>query len=511
MRSALLFLAACAAWAAPLHAEWRRATSRHFILYSQGPASEIQKSVVALERYDQLLRLMSISKPDEDSAPLTVFLVANAAQVGDLIGQSNAAGFYTVGPQGPIAVGPRIASYDASNDDFSPQVVLFHEYAHHYMLQNYTAAYPGWFVEGYAELLGATGFASDGSANVGQAATYRFAGLHTSNPIPIRALLADDPDNRKRDVFAFYSEAWLLTHYLVFNDKRSPQLRRYLGLVSGGTKPIDAATQAFGDLSKLVGEYEAYRNAPSIPGLHITQQNAPAIENIRVETLDAAGQALVWDRLLYMRGLRPGEPAKIAADLMKRAVAAPRDPATLDLLWRVQLAADDTDAAERTADALLAIKPSDPSALLGKGLIAMKKLEDAKDFAVAKWVSARQLLVDANKGDASSPEILFAYYQSFVRAHQTPSANARLALMRAFELQPQASWLRLTLAGSLIDERRYTEARVALKPAAFSVHDPGSAAVAQKMLATIDTLKDGDAPPMTLPEIDRIGDGARKN
>jgi hypothetical protein len=380
------------------------------------------------------------------------------------------------------------------------------------MLQNFTAAYPGWFVEGYAELLGATTFDASGAANVGQAAKYRFADLNGSNPIPIRDLLADDPDARKgRSVYAFYSEAWFLTHYLVFNDARSPQLRRYLGLVSNGVKPIEAAAQAFGDLSKLVGEYNAYRNAPSIPGIRISQKNGPAVGDIRVEALSPAAQALVWDRLLYMRGLRGGEAASVAADLARNAVAAPNDPDTLDLLWRAQLANNDTVAADRAADALLAAKPGDSRGLLGKGMIAMKKLEDAKDYGAAKWAAARQFVINANQADTSSPEILLAYYQSFGRAHLPPTPTAKLGLMRAFELQPQSVSIRLTLAGSLVSDRRYAEARTVLKPAAFSVHDAGSAAWAQKMLGTIEGLKDGDPPPMVLPEIDKANDAASKD
>jgi len=505
LRKTLVLAAAAASFVTPAHAEWRRATSRHFIIYSQGSANELKQTATALERYDQLLRLMSITKPDEDSAPLTVFMLNDG--VGNLIDQRSAAGFYTVGPLGPVAVGSRIVDFEATDNDFTSQVVLFHEYAHHYMLQNYTAAYPGWFVEGYAELLGATTFEKDGSANVGNVARYRLADLHGDVTIPVRDLLADDPDARKdRAVYAYYSEAWLLTHYLVFKDTRSPQLHRYLALVSNGMKSMDAANQAFGNLSKLVAEYNSYRNSPALPGVHISQKDAPSIGEIRVETLDPAAQALVWDRLLYMRNLRGNEAANISADLAKRAAAAPRDVETLDLLWRFQLAANDTAAADRTADALLALQPKNAQALLGKGLIAMKTLENAKDHSAPKWAAARRHIVDANEAQTGNAEILFAYYQSFLRAQQPPTEAARLGLMRAFELEPQSNTIRLNLAESLIGERRYAEARIVLKPAAYSVHDAQTAAWAKKLLGTIDALKDGDPPPMSLPEIDKAND-----
>jgi len=505
LRKTLLFAAAVSSFLTPAHAEWRRAISRHFIVYSQGSANELRQSAVALERYDQLLRLMSIAKPDETSPPLTVFMVNDS--VGNLITQPGAAGFCTVGPLGPVAVANRITDFDISNNEFTAQVVLFHEYAHHYMLQNYTAAYPGWFVEGYAELLGATTFDKDGSANVGNVARYRLADLHGDLTVPVRDLLADDPDARKdRAVYAYYSEAWLLTHYLAFNEARSPQLHRYLALVGDGVKPMEAANKAFGDVAKLVSEYKSYRNSPALPGVHISQKDAPTIGEIKVETLDPAGQALVWDRLLYMRGLRGKEASNIAADLAKRAAAAPKDVGTLDLLWRFQLAADDTDGADKTADALLALQPKNGQALLGKGLIAMKKLESAKDHSAPKWAAARRYIVDASEAQLGNAEILFAYYQSFVRPQLPPTESAKLGLLRAFEIEPQSSLYRLTLAGSLIGDRRYAEARIVLKPAAFSVHDQQSAATAKKMLGSIETLKDGDAPPLSLPEIDTTKD-----
>ena len=505
LRKTLLFaIAAASSFLTPAHAEWRRATSRHFIVYSQGSANELKESATALERYDQLLRLMSIAKPDETSPPLTVFMVSGA---GELISQRGAAGFYTVGPLGPVAVATRITDFYATDNDFTAQVVLFHEYAHHYMLQNYTAAYPGWFVEGYAELLGATTFDKDGSANVGNVARYRLADLHGDVTVPVRDLLADDPDARKdRAVYAYYSEAWLLTHYLVFNDARSPQLHRYLGLVSEGMKSMEAAEQAFGNVGKLIGEYRSYRNSPGLPGVHISQKDAPPIGEIKVETLPPAAQALVWDRLLYMRNLRGNEASNIAADLAKRAAAAPKDAETLDLLWRFQLAADNINGADKTADALLALQPKNGQALLGKGLIAMRRLESAKDNSPPKWAAARRYIVDASEAQVDNAEILFAYYQSFVRAQLPPTASAKLGLLRAFEIEPQSSLYRLTLAGSLIGDRRYAEARIVLKPAAFSVHDPQSAATAKKMLASIEALKDGDPPPPPPAETDKAKD-----
>ena len=479
-------------------AKWRRASSRHFIIYSQDSAPALNKTTADLERYDQILRLVSLAKSDDNSAPLTIFMLPDAGRVGELINQPNAARFYTVGPLGPIAVAPRFTEDDYLENGMSPQAVLFHEYAHHHLLQNYAHAYPSWFVEGYAEVFGVTTFDDDGSANVGLAAKYRYAELGDILAIAIPSLLADDPNNRKGlNIYPFYSESWMLTHFLMFSDTRSPQLHRYLDLVGNGTKGADAARQAFGDVAKLVREFNAYRSANSIPALHLKQDKAPTIGEIRIDELDAAGQALVWDRLLYMRNLRAGEAPKIAADLVRRAATAPKDADTLDLLWRVELANNDAAAADRALDALLAVQQNNARALLGKGLVAMKRLEDAKNFEAPAWAAARQPLIDARQLQPDEIEILFAYHQSFVRARIAPPREAKLGLMRAFKQQPQSPSIRFALAASLMNDQRYAEARIVLKPAAFSVHDPDSAASAQKILGTIDGLKDGDPLPAT--------------
>ena len=67
-------------------------------------------------------------------------------------------------------LGSITAKYRDSRTDLDPKSVLFHEYAHHFMLHHFPAAYPAWYVEGFAEFFSVVAFPQDGSIEYGKIA-----------------------------------------------------------------------------------------------------------------------------------------------------------------------------------------------------------------------------------------------------------------------------------------------------------------------------------------------------
>ena len=61
----------------------------------------------------------------------------------------------------------------SAEGDFTPELVLHHEYAHHFMLQYFPATYPGWYTEGFAELMGSSKLMDDGRVAYGWPAKHR--------------------------------------------------------------------------------------------------------------------------------------------------------------------------------------------------------------------------------------------------------------------------------------------------------------------------------------------------
>ena len=125
------------------HAEWRRAETRHFIVYSDGPERGLRDYAIRLERFDALMRGRFGLPPMEAGRKLPVYLVGGFSALREV--RPNVAtgtgGFYSASDRDVYAVLQR-----GIDDD-----VLLHEYAHHFMYQNFPGFYPGWFTEGFAE------------------------------------------------------------------------------------------------------------------------------------------------------------------------------------------------------------------------------------------------------------------------------------------------------------------------------------------------------------------------
>ena len=507
MRRLFVAIAVLLLAAAPARAEWRRSVSRHFIVYSEASPGDLRQFAEKLERFDALLRLMSPTAPEDNAAPLTVFMPTYRDSVSDLVGSSLAAGVYFPRIGGSIAVAPRYLSNDSlDNTGLNADSILFHEYAHHYMLENYTAAYPPWFVEGYAELLSTTRFNRDGSIQIGNPEGHRDAD-RMLRPLPLRTLLFNNYWSlRGEEAASYYAQAWLLTHYLTLSDERPGQLRRYLGLLAAGRPPEQAAEEAFGGLQTLERDFSRYRHAPSIPYIGISFEHAPAIPEIRIETLSPGEESIVWQRAIYMRGLEANQAAGFAGTMRGRAAAHPDDPAVLQLLADAEFLAGNDALATRAVDALLALQPNAPRALLRKGLIELRALEKASDAATPHWAAARAWVVRANRADPQDPLPLFEYYRSFQRQGVQPPADAGLALLRAFELAPQDDEVRTHLADWLVGARRYHEAVIVLSPVAYSAHPSPQRAQAAALIDRVRPLPDGaELPPAPPPPAPAAG------
>jgi len=492
------FIAACALFfytglaAFPAHAEWRRAVSTHFVIYSEGSPEQIRAAVEKLERFDGLLRRLSPVPPRESPIRLTVYMPRTIDAISALIGVNRAAGFYVPTAAGPFMVAPR---QDLSLS-FDADVVLFHEYIHHFMLQNFATVYPPWFVEGYAELLSNVRFNRDGSITIGSFADHRAREL-ALDPPPLATLMFENRRNlRGTNLIGYYANAWFLTHYLILSDARPGQLGRYIAALGEGRAPRQAAEQAFGGIEALQRDFLRYRRARSIPTVTIRFDQAPAVGPIRIETLSPGAEALVWQQARLGRGVDRDDIAGFVRRVRASAAESPTDPAALQLLADAEFLAKDYAAATRAIDSLLALQPESPRALLRKGLIEIQLLEEASVTDPARWAEARAWIRRANRAAPDDALILLENYRAFERQRAgRPPRNALEGLARAYELVPQDFRLRTRYAAALIQHGRFREAVSILGPVAYSAHSNPASEAAARVIDAIRTLPEGAAPP----------------
>lgn len=473
---ALLMLAPAAA-----RAEWREAETAHFRIYGDRGESQLIRFAQRLEGLDSLLH-RATAKPDvTDPTKVRVILLGTVQQVQRAYhGYSrNIAGFYTVNIEGPIAV----SALTQENADVSPDVILFHEYAHHFMLEYFPATYPAWYIEGFAEIA-STATLDGGKMTYGKASNRGYS-LTSSRWIPIPQLIGATYASFPEDA-DFYGEAWLLAHYLTFSGKRPGQLRKYLDALASGVPNAAAATAAFGDLDELSREVHGYMNADSFT-YHSVPIALPAAETIRIRTVSAGEGDLMEETASLAYGLSKEEMTAYLAGLTAKVERYPTDPYALQLLADAEYQAEDYAASRKAVDRLLAVAPESLAGRVRKGMIL---LDDAESLdgtqREAKVAEARVLFAAANRSSVNDPAPLVAYYRSFLVAGERPPAQAIMGLEQAVGTVPADEGPRMMLVNQLVHDGRLADAIYYLQPIAY---DPHRGKGRNQALEMIDSLK----------------------
>lgn len=473
------------------HAEWRVAQSKHFEIYSEDSEGELRREAERLEAVHYLMLLAYGVKDEENPYRVRIYFVDDMQDVADLTdNRPNIAGFYKVSMGEPVAVVPR---HTGTHNRFDSDLVLFHEYAHHFMLEYFPMAYPTWLSEGWAELVSTASFEREGRITYGKAAEHRAYDLQHTGWIPIETLmripLSDVPQDARS---AYYGESWLLTHYLIFSDERSKQLREFIARINRGESFADAA-KVFGSLDELdhevhqyLREANFYYKAPKLP--------ESAIGPITVHPVSPGRAAMMEDEIGFIRSMDHKEATAFMAKVRADAARFPNDPDVLQFLAEVEYDTDAYDAANATVDRLLAIAPNRVRARYYKGMIGLaladKMKGDAREAAIK---AARAQIVTANRENPEDPLPLEGYFRSFIVEGVAPPDLAMAGMIKAMHTVPQDPGVRLSLASLMIARGNKADARAVLAPVAYNPHGGEAQKAARKMLAAIDEASDRQA------------------
>ncbi|TVV75000.1 tetratricopeptide repeat protein [Sphingomonas solaris] len=475
-------------------AAWLEARTNNFVVLADVKDAEIRSLASRLERYDQGLRRMRGMPPvtGPRSNPVTVYVVPGITDVQRLCnggrkkpGCNNIAGWYMGRAEGSVAFTPR-RSGQGSVLDLNAQTVLFHEYAHHFMLENWAAAYPAWFIEGFAEFNGTATFEKDGALGFGQPAYHRFYGLVSGKPLPLATMLAADrPLRTAQQREALYGRGWLLTHYLTLSGARKGQLDAYLTAINQGMRGQKAAETAFGDIATLDHELDTYLNRRSLSYIRIDPAALTPVTMV-VRPLSAGEGAMMPVRMRSDRGVDNEEARLLLAEARRVAAAFPADAGVQAALAEAEYDAGNDDLAEAAADRALAADARMREAMVYKGRAQVRRLERTGIRDPKAWIAARRWYLKANSLDHDDAAALMLFYTSFLAEGRPPTANAVAALQQAFMLVPQDESLRWMLVRRYAEEGRLKEARETLAPLAYDPHAAADNPFAT-VLAAIDT------------------------
>lgn len=485
MRIISAFVAAAAAslLGGTAQAAWHKASSDHFVLYADTSPERLRAFASKMERYDKAVQIATKipDYPVGDGNRVTVFLVPQA-QVGALIGSRDAGvgGFYIGHSSGPVAysmtkadeAGSSIsARRSKTNDGFTGEIVLFHEYGHHLMYQTQDRVYPAWLSEGFAEFLSTVEVEEDGSVILGNAIQNRSAVLFGALHLPLDQMLSGNYELiTGEEMASIYARGWLLTHYLNFEPSRKGQLDTYLAAMSKGVDGLQAARSAFGDLKQLDRELDRYQ-AGKLSALRIPASMVQ-IGPVEVTALSDGAAAALPFRMRSRRGVSVASAKTVAEGLRAVQRRFTGDPFVEMALAEAELDVKQYQAASDAADRALAADPANIQAMIYKGRSLAKLAEAAEGDKAQMFAEARRWLIKANKLDTEDPEPLIEYHATFKAEGIAPTAGAKAGLHYASKLAPQDPLLRMKSAIQYLRDGDLANARLTLSPLAFNPHKP---------------------------------------
>lgn len=481
MRVQLFAAVALFTLAAPAQAEWWEAETDHFIVYSESSQADAKKFAEKMEQLDMSLRSLQNVKFAPTNSPskkLTVFRFGDIDDISRL--QPGAAGFYVPNLNGSNAftpakdesrgtgslLGSRADSADRKKLD--PEKVLFHEYTHHFMFQHFSAPYPKWYSEGYAETVATIVMKPDGSFHIGDPPNYRSDLLFQSMlNVSLDRMLTSQNKPTTEDVYSWYSVGWLLNHYLTFGSNRQGDLIKYLRAIKDGVKPADAARQAFGDLDKLDREINRYKGSKRLGGIDVKIANfSPPVAKLR--RLSPDEEATMKIRIQSKSGVSRKEAPAVARDARDVAAKYPNS-------YRAQLALAEAELdlggyeaanlpkAEAAADRALAINPGSVEAMIFKG----RALYEQGKANKALLPTARTWFAKAYARDPNHPAPLYYNYLTYYEAGGAIPESAIIGLEKAYDEALYDYELKLVLTRQLLAEKKGPAARSILMPMAI--------------------------------------------
>jgi len=498
-RWAVLLAAACAVMvfalfgAAPAEARWLRAESPKFIVYSDGDDMRLREQVQQLEMFDAVLR--AAHQLDPRGVPprkLTIYLVKDHASLARMWpGEpEHIAGLYNASSGDISAIAIRDSketTHRAANQDTWEESTLFHEYTHHFMLQNFPFGFPTWLIEGYAEYYGAT-TVDGGHIETGKFSNGRVYELDGLPWLPMQDVLGKRLDEIPQKQWGmFYAQSWLLTHYLKSDPARSRQLVAYMIDVGKGGDPVAAMQKATGmDMLALTQALHGYLKGRL--SFTVFDSKGMAAPQISITTMPASADAILLEAEHVRHGVDRGERDSVLKIVREKAAAFPDDRLAQITLAHAEMKLGDRATAEAILDRLIAKDPNDVEALELAGQSRLDHGDTENDYAKtrADYQAAQTFIARAFKLDPNRYQTLATYARSRRLLDQDyPSDNTLEALLAALDYAPQVAQIRFEAADGMMRRKRWAEARAIITPLANDPHDPGGSRAARALLGRI--------------------------
>jgi Flp pilus assembly protein TadD len=467
---------------------WFEARTAYFQIYSYGSTPEVARLAVRLEQfrnaYAQLAGAQAVASP-----PIVVMAFPDLDSMRPFMPlyqgkPANLAAFFSRGSDQNLIVLP------LSGSDTGALKTVFHEYAH-LLLRRNQPYWPMWLTEGMAEIYSTFELDSGHHARIGQRIDHHLRLLANTPLLPLRDLFAvtrDSPGyNERQHQGIFYSESWLLTHYLMLggNPAHRANFRQLTPLLRQGQAPEQAFTNALRTpLPGMENELRRYLARSKFEPLELTLSANPETPRTLV-TRSLTPMEVCYrlgDELLHIGRLEEAESYFLQAQ--KLAPASPLPYEGLGLLAARRGSA--TDAVRYLGQAM----QLGPLNFLAHYTYAQEKYRLTGNGQVMHTLekeTAAEIRAALQKSLALMPDFgpahhLLGFFE-MVQGEDLPAAEKQIE--RAIQLEPENQSYLLALAQVQLARKDSAAARRTLEPLRLPYVDPQVRAHAEDMLKSL--------------------------
>ncbi|MBK1877886.1 hypothetical protein [Pelagicoccus mobilis] len=267
--------------------KWWQSEASPFKVVSNARKAEIQRSFEIIWNARAGLQFVFPQLSDKQEEELLLIITGNAKTRDEFSFRSGRrrrtlGGYFSNDCEGYYSVINDIGSEQQTRE------TLVHEYVHHLMRQYQSA--PLWIKEGFAEFFSTVQQEADDSLTIGKPINLNVLYLRQEGFLPLDKLVAVNYQSREyrggEHAGTFYSQSWLLIHYLILGEHDIPKPRVYAFIekaLRSNQTPESLFVENLGiDFSDLENRLKAYLNKGRTYTLKFTPENHQAVPKLQL-------------------------------------------------------------------------------------------------------------------------------------------------------------------------------------------------------------------------------------
>jgi tetratricopeptide (TPR) repeat protein len=318
MRRFFLFLSFIFLFCVSVQAQesWTKAQTKNFTLIGNGDEFDVRMIGASLEQFREAFTRISTDINFTTNIPTIVIVFKDNVSYNPFKVKEGIGYFQTGEHQNYITLTTE------TTGEQNPYMVVYHEYTHLLVINTFGRDVPVWFGEGFAEYYGTFKIKDERSVILGDTVKSHLYQIKKQGLLSLKTLFSvgyDSPyynEGDKRNIF--YAQSWLLLHYLIQNEKRMSQLKKFLELLKAKAETEKAFTESFQmsytAMEELLLQYATKKDA--------VQPVVVNFENKLNLTVDVKSEAIEeGEAFVYLSDLLSHNNAAVSGEYLKKAVA----------------------------------------------------------------------------------------------------------------------------------------------------------------------------------------------